>query len=112
MVKEKKSILQLSNKGEVYKLRSDHGSQYDSSDFMNEMKFLGLNMSKAYVRSPECNGVIERFYLTLEEELLQIKSFNSLEEAQREIADFVEKYNTHWKKYSVFRGQDNSIQNQ
>lgn len=83
-------------KGMELQLRSDHGSQYDSSDFMNEMKFLGLNMSKAYVRSPECNGVIERFHLTLEEELLQIKSFNSLEEAQREIADFVEKYNTHW----------------
>ena len=30
------------------KLRSDHGSQYDSNDFMAEMKFLGLNMSKAF----------------------------------------------------------------
>ena len=34
-------------------LRSDHGSQYDSADFMNEMKYLGLEMSKAFVRSPE-----------------------------------------------------------
>ncbi|WP_162198319.1 integrase core domain-containing protein, partial [Geofilum rubicundum] len=83
-------------RGLELKLRSDHGSQYDSADFMNEMKFLGLSMSKAYVRSPECNGVIERFHRTLEKELLQIKSFNSIEEAQREIADFIDKYNTHW----------------
>lgn len=83
-------------KGMELQLRSDHGSQYDSADFMNEMKFLGLGMSKAYVRSPECNGIIERFHRTLEEELLQIKSFNSIEEAQREIADFIDKYNTHW----------------
>ena len=83
-------------RGMELQLRSDHGSQYDSADFMNEMKFLGLGMSKAYVRSPECNGIIERFHRTLEEELLQIKPFNSIEEAQTEIADFIDKYNTHW----------------
>lgn len=83
-------------RGIELQLRSDHGSQYDSADFMNEMKFLGLGMSKAYVRSPECNGIIERFHRTLEEELLQIKPFNSIEEAQREIAEFIDNYNTHW----------------
>jgi putative transposase len=78
------------------KLRSDHGTQYDSADFMNEMNFLGLEMSKAYVRSPECNGIIERFHRTLNEQVFAISSFASLEEASRIIGEFIENYNHHW----------------
>lgn len=78
------------------KLRSDHGSQYDSADFMNEMAFLGIEMSKAYVRSPECNGIIERFHRTLEEQLLSFNSFHSLEDASQAIERFVNDYNNHW----------------
>jgi putative transposase len=77
-------------------LRSDHGSQYDSADFMNEMKFLGLNMSKAYVRSPECNGVIERFHRTLEEQVFQVNTFGSLEQANQVIQTFINNYNNEW----------------
>lgn len=36
-------------------LRSDYGSQYNSAYFMNEIKYLVLEMSKAFVRSPEWN---------------------------------------------------------
>lgn len=62
-------------------MRSDHGSQYDSADFMNEMSYLGLGMSKAYVRSPECNGIIERFHRTINEQVFAVNAFKSLEEA-------------------------------
>ena len=82
--------------GMTLRLRSDHGSQYDSADFMNEMAFLGLGMSKAYVRSPECNGIIERFHRTLNEQVLSVNTFTSLEEANRAIAQFIENYNHHW----------------
>jgi len=62
------------NKGVVQdiglSLRSDHGSQYDSRDFQTELKYLGLMHSPAFVRSPECNGIIERFNRTLEEQVL------------------------------------------
>lgn len=77
-------------------LRSDHGSQYDSADFMNEMAFLGLKMSKAYVRSPECNGVIERFHRTLEEQVFQINSFETLAQANEIITTFIKNYNNDW----------------
>lgn len=33
-------------------LRLDHGSQYDSADFKKEMDFLGIEISHAFVRSP------------------------------------------------------------
>ena len=74
----------------------EHGSQYDSADFMNEMKFLGLEMSKAFVRSPQCNGIIERFHRTLEEQVLQTETFSSFEEAYNSINQFINDYNTDW----------------
>lgn len=83
-------------KGMQLQLRSDHGSQYDSADFMNEMNFLGLGMSKSFVRSPECNGIIERFHRTLEEQVFQIKSFSSFQEAHDTIEQFINDYNKDW----------------
>jgi len=68
-------------KGTSLKLRSDHGTQYDSDAFRKEMDYLGLDMSKAYVRSPECNGCIERFNRTIDEEVFSIEQFSSLEQA-------------------------------
>lgn len=72
-------------KGTALKLRSNQSSQYDSNDFMVEMKFLGLNMSKAYVRQPECNGCIERFHRTLEEDVFSLNHFKTLAEANEAI---------------------------
>jgi putative transposase len=83
-------------RGMKLQLRSDHGTQYDSADFMNEMKFLGLEMSKAFVRSPECNGVIERFHRTLEEQVFAINIFTSFEEAYNKINQFINDYNKNW----------------
>lgn len=83
-------------KGMKLQLRSDHGSQYDSADFTNEMKFLGLEMSKAFVRSPQCNGIIERFHRTLDEQVLQTETFSSFEEAYNSINRFIKDYNTDW----------------
>lgn len=77
-------------------LRRDHGTQYDSSDFRKEMKFLGLEQSPAFVRSPECNGVIERFNRTLQEQVFDIHNFETIEEARVVIGKFIEKYNHFW----------------
>jgi putative transposase len=77
-------------------LRSDHGSQYDSNDFQKELKFLGLKYSPAFVRSPECNGIIERFYRTMNEQVFDVFDFESLEEARKVIGEFIERYNWYW----------------
>lgn len=77
-------------------LRSDHGSQYDSNDFQNELKFLGLVYSPAFVRSPQCNGIIERFHRTLNEQVFDIQVFESLEQAKEAIAVFIGNYNRDW----------------
>lgn len=83
-------------KNTALQLRSDHGSQYDSKDFMNEMKFLGLDMSKAYVRSPECNGIIERFHRTLNEQVFSVTVIKSLDHAQQVLEKFISDYNQNW----------------
>jgi putative transposase len=77
-------------------LRNDHGSQYDSRDFQNEVKYLGLIASPAFVRSPECNGIIERFHRTLQEQVFDIHSFENLDEARSRIATFIDDYNRFW----------------
>jgi len=57
---------------------------------------LGLGMSKAYVRSPECNGIIERFHRTLNEQVFSVNTLMSLEEAHQAIKEFIEDYNQDW----------------
>ena len=64
-------------------LRHDHGSQYTSGDFQSELRFLGVRSSPSYVAEPECNGVAERFIRTLKEQLLWVKTFDTIEELRQ-----------------------------
>ena len=77
-------------------LRSDHGTQYMSKDFKNELTFLGLVYSPAFVRSPECNGVIERFHRTIKEQVFDINIFETIEDARVAIETFINEYNNDW----------------
>jgi transposase InsO family protein len=63
---------------------------------MKEMAYLELDISKAFVRSPECNGCIERFNRTIKEEVFNIQRIYSLEQAQRIIEIFIGNYNREW----------------
>jgi putative transposase len=62
------------------KLRHDHGSQYISDVFQSEVRFLGFESSPAFVASPEGNGIAERFVRTLKEQLLWVRSFETVEQ--------------------------------
>jgi putative transposase len=78
------------------RLRHDHGSVYMSDDFQNEIRFLGMESSPAFVRQPEGNGCIERFFRTLKEQLLWVQRFRHLEELHSALNDFRRRYNHHW----------------
>ena len=43
------------------KLRLDHGTQYLSGHFQNQIKFWGIAPSFAFVEEPQTDGVVERF---------------------------------------------------
>ena len=76
--------------------RHDHGSQYVSDYFQAELKFLGIASSPAFVREPEGNGVAERFIRTLKEQLLWVRTFDTVEELRRALLEFKERYNRAW----------------
>jgi transposase InsO family protein len=77
-------------------LRHDHGSVYMSDDFQNEIRFLGIESSPAFVRQPEGNGCIERFFRTLKEQLLWIRHFRDLDELRTALIEFPNRYNHQW----------------
>ena len=77
-------------------LRHDHGSVYMSDDFQSEIQFLGIDSSPAFVRQPEGNGCIERFFRTLKEQLLWVRRFRDLEELSAALREFRNRYNHHW----------------
>ena len=78
------------------RLRHDHGSVYMSDDFQAEIRFLGIQASPAFVRQPEGNGCIERFFRTLKEQLLWLRCFADLEELRAALIEFQHRYNRHW----------------
>ena len=78
------------------KLRHDHGSNYMSGDFQDEIKCLGIEASPSFVRQPEGNGVAERFIRTLKENLLWVRAFKTIEELRAELVAFARRYNETW----------------
>ena len=78
------------------RLRHDHGSVYMSDDSQNETRFLGIEPSPAFVRQPQGNGCIERFFRTLKEQLLWIRHFRDLEELRTALIEFRNRYNHQW----------------
>jgi putative transposase len=77
-------------------VRHDHGSQYMSDHFQKELAFLGIESSPAFVRAPEGNGCAERFIRTLKENLLWVRTFDTIEQLRHALIEFREVYNTTW----------------
>src|SRR5947208_16140617 len=67
-----------------------------SDDFQTEVQFLGIEPSPAFVRQPEGNGCIERFFRTLKEQLLWVRYFATIEDLRQALLAFKETYNREW----------------
>ncbi|MBM3599043.1 MAG: transposase family protein, partial [Alphaproteobacteria bacterium] len=77
-------------------LRHDNGSNYLADDFQDEIEFLGIESSPAFVRQPEGNGVAERIIKTLKEQLLWVRYFPTVEALRKGLAEFADLYNASW----------------
>jgi transposase InsO family protein len=77
-------------------VRHDHGSQYMSDVFQKELRFLAIESSPAFVRAPEGNGCAERFIRTLKENLLWVRTFDTVEDLRQALIEFREIYNATW----------------
>jgi transposase InsO family protein len=78
-------------------LRMDHGTQYLSDHFLNQIKFWGIHPSFAFVAEPETNGVAERFNRTLKEQIIHGRIYRTVEELRAAVRRFVELYNRQWR---------------
>ena len=78
------------------RLRHDHGSNDLADDFQQEVAFFGIESSPSFVRAPEGNGVAERFIRTLKENLLWVRSFETIEDLRLALLAFKRTYNEQW----------------
>ena len=72
------------------KLRHDCGSSYLSEYFQDEVEYLGLESSAAFVREPQGNGVVERFFKTLKEQLLWLQAYRTIDELYKAVANWIQ----------------------
>jgi transposase InsO family protein len=77
-------------------VRHDHGSQYVSDAFQEQLAFLGIESSPAFVRAPEGNGCVERLIRTLKEQLLWLQPFRDVEELRLALLEWAARYNSSW----------------
>lgn len=72
-----------------------HWAQGVINQFQKLLRENGINHLRTRVNSPETNGKIERFWRTLEEELLSRELFAGITEAQARLNAYVSSYNEH-----------------
>ena len=79
-------------------LRHDHGSNYLSRDFQDEIAFLGIESSPSFTppaRGQRCRGRRSSAptILTLKENFLWVHSFDTIEDLRRGLQNFIAHYN-------------------
>ncbi|MGA2081386.1 MAG: integrase core domain-containing protein [Holophaga sp.] len=78
-------------------VRHDHGCQYTSDHFGRELKLWGIHQSFGFVREPETDGVAERFFKTLKQQVIRGMIYQTLEDLRKAVATFVDHYNREWR---------------
>lgn len=84
------------------RLITDNGSQYISKDFAEYLKFAALQHIRTSIAYPQSNGKIERYHRTVHEECLMTKSMIDLDDARKQIAEFIDYYNSKSLHSSLF----------
>lgn len=84
------------------RLITDNGSQFISKDFAEYLKQAGLQHIRTSIAYPQSNEKIERYHRTIHEECLRTKSLIDLDDARKQIAEFIDYYNTKRLHSSLF----------
>ncbi|WP_170979304.1 integrase core domain-containing protein [Roseomonas sp. HF4] len=64
--------------------------------FQQQVRFWGISPSYAVVGEPETNGVIERLFRTLKEQIVHGRVFETTDEVRDAVREFVGRYNAEW----------------
>lgn len=88
--------------GNKPRIISDNGPQFISKDFAEYLKLVGLQHIRTSIAYPQSNGKIERYHRTIHEEHLMKSSLINLDDARKQIASYVNHYNTKRLHSSLF----------
>jgi putative transposase len=78
-------------------LRHDHGSAFMAEHFQKQIRFRGMSQSYAFVGEPEPDGVAERFFRTLKEQIVHGRIYQTPSTGLRAAArNFVARYSAAW----------------
>jgi putative transposase len=75
-------------------LRSDNGLVFDAKTFVQVARRYGLAQEYIPPYTPQQNGMIERFFLTLKQECVWLQRFESRDHAFEIVADWLDRYDT------------------
>jgi putative transposase len=64
--------------------------------FQKQARFWGISPSYAFVGEPETNGVIERFFRTMKEQVIHGRIFQTIDEVRDTVRNFAARYNAEW----------------
>ncbi len=81
---------------------SDNGTQFISKDFNEFLKLVGLQHIKTSIAYPQSNGKIERYHRTIHEECLMKISLINLDDARKQVNDYINFYNTKRLHSSIY----------
>jgi len=95
---------------EFTEMMSDNGSEFSSKnnpDHPFERMLNFYNIKHRYIKAftPKTNGKIERFWRTIEEELLSNETFETLDEFKKHILG----YNLYYNEHRIHQGIDNKM---
>jgi putative transposase len=72
---------------------SDNGTQFIANDFKAFLRFNNLTHVRTSINHPQANGKQEAFHKSIKNECIRVKSFLSLEDARKIVAEYVYDYN-------------------
>ena len=72
----------------------DNGLVFGAKVFVSVARRYGLEQEYITPYSPEQNGMIERFFLTLKQECVWLQRFEDRDHAFRVVADWLDRYHT------------------
>lgn len=75
------------------RLRSDNGGEFANRLAIAVLTSMGIEWRHGPKHTPQAQGIMERLFKTLKEEWLDWREFNTIEELQASLDEFVEWYN-------------------
>ena len=67
-----------------------------SDDFQKQIRSWGIAPSYAFVGEPQTNGVIERLFRTLKEQIVYGRIFQTVDDVRDAVRAFAARYNAEW----------------